>query len=325
MPRLCLPFCRPSSFTSAGPGMLLECAHQNWQNEFMTGGTWGGSACANMQASTATEKINSDWHTGGDPADGRTTLRDVWAVSGRAARGTAVLGDLFVSGPPHAVGWSWGLVAAGEMNVAPPFCTSAPKQKLFLEALCVSLGISILACVDNLQVSSQVNGIWARGSDKLHNASVDAIRWMLHCLRVTCGLKTWPLFPHFFLHRGRDQNRHADALCNQAIDQQKGGWWWKQHKLVQGDKILITSDGACRGQGQSMLRPASEVLSSCACIVWVCRDLAPPCAVACMSSFCHNKNSVCMEFDGAVLGLQLVCAWLRHVSVRNVEDDCLCC
>ena len=205
-----------------------------------------------------------------------------------------------------------------------PVLHISPKTKTLLGGVVCPPGISILACVDNLQVSSQVNGIWARGSDKLHNASVDAIRWMLHCLRDTCGLKTWPLFPHFFLHRGRDQNRHADALCNQAIDQQKGGWWWKQHKLVQGDKILITSDGACRGQGQSMLRPASEVLSSCACIVWVCRDVAPPCAVACMSSFCHNKNSVCMEFDGAVLGLQLVCAWLRHVSVRNIEDDSLC-
>ena len=162
MPRLCLPFCRPSSFTSAGPGMLLECPDQNWQNEFMTGGTWGGSACANMQASTATEKINSDWHTGGDPADERTTLRDVWAVSGRA-RETAVLGDLFVSRPPHADGWSWGLVAAGEMNVAPPFCTSAPKQKLFLEALCVPrvfpyLRVStICRCLARLTVFGRVD------------------------------------------------------------------------------------------------------------------------------------------------------------------------
>ena len=78
-----------------------------------------------------------------------------------------------------------------------PVMHISPKTKTLLGGVVCPPGISIMACVDNLQVSSQVNGIWPRGSDKLHNASVDAIRWMLHCLRDTCGLSTWPRFSPF--------------------------------------------------------------------------------------------------------------------------------
>jgi hypothetical protein len=105
----------------------------------------------------------------------------------------------------------------------------------------------------------------------------------------------------------------ADAIANYCLDR---GTMYKtiSIKLMRGDKILMTSDGAFR-------RSDGGNRSSIACCMFVYRLGVPTMLGACVGLCIDAKSSVDCEFQVFLLALHVIWNWLRHPFL-NMRADC---
>ena len=168
---------------------------------------------------------------------------------------------------------------------------------------CVNLAkVGLLFCVDNLQVSQQINGFWEVSGQ--YKPVVRRAQWLLHCIRANTRLGFWDNWPLSVHHRTREHNVEADTMANLALD--CGDHQEFRHETLQpGDRILVTSDGASR------VNPGP---SSVACAVFLFRAGGVPKLLAHVGRKTEDTTNVRAEFDSILLAMKVLCDWIsRHV------------
>jgi hypothetical protein len=114
-------------------------------------------------------------------------------------------------------------------------------------------------------------------------------------------------------HRTRDHNVEADAVANLALD--VGDHHEFRHETLRpGERIMVTSDGASRGN------PGP---SSVACAVFLFRDGDFPKLLARVCRKTVDTTNVRAEFDSILLAMQVLCDWISQ-TVRSMGHSSYC-
>jgi hypothetical protein len=144
-----------------------------------------------------------------------------------------------------------------------------------------------------------------------HPVSVDYrpysefLRWSLHAFQIwgfrcLCGASS------LFEHRKREENALADTLANVAVEAS----WTEVHcctELVQGDALVLSCDGACKGcPGRAGAAAALSLYRNGACVVLATSGVSFP-----------MTTSVIAEFEGACLAIHLLVTWLIYAGVAT--------
>ena len=178
-------------------------------------------------------------------------------------------------------------------------------------------GVMVLFAVDNMQVSSQINGSWGTGESSMYRASIDRARYLFHLLSTRANLSKWTGQNHCIIHRPRRFNVIADAAANLV---HKVGTFHRvaKFKLMMHDRILVTSDGSFANLGSRGLR------SSIACAIFVYREGCSPMMLSCIGYNVHAHSSVDSEFQALHWGIHALLDWLTYHNLDHIEPLSQC-
>jgi hypothetical protein len=158
-------------------------------------------------------------------------------------------------------------------------------------------GPSILVVSDSRVV---VEAVLGKASPGEYAAHCNFMKWCIHALWC------WGSRPlgggDFVMHIDRERNTYADMLANRALDCGNMLEILSRDKIGVGDVLVVSSDGASRGN------PGPS--SSAAAVCLYRAGVAIPVAI---SAFCiGHSNSMAAEFEAMCLGMHLLVSWLLY-------------
>jgi hypothetical protein len=145
-----------------------------------------------------------------------------------------------------------------------------------------------------------VEAVLGKASPGEYPAHCNFMKWCIHALWC------WGSRPlgggDFIMHIDRERNSYADMLANRALDYGNMLEILSRDKIGVGDVLVVSSDGASRGN------PGPS--SSAAAVCLYRAGVAIPVAI---SAFCiGHSNSMAAEFEALCLGMHLLVSWLLY-------------
>jgi len=170
--------------------------------------------------------------------------------------------------------------------------------------------ISLLVVGDNLQVIAQTTGAWKSQDTSPYALMIKEARWLSHALHSVSKVRCWAKQDNLFLYRKREHTMYSDALANLALDD-KDVQFHNHVKLIKGDALLATFDGASRGNGG---------LSSCGASLWLFRQNCAQILLAAVGVRIPSTTNVDAEFQSMIMALHLTIEWLVLYAMAETDD-----
>jgi hypothetical protein len=202
----------------------------------------------------------------------------------------------------------WKALRAAKLRDLVPhrfFCGSMGPLSIFSNrfsdwsfgAVFAGKGPSILFVSDSRVAVEAVTGSASPGEYAAH---ANFMKWCVHALWC------WGSRPvgggDFVVHIDRERNSYADMLANNALDHGNMLQILNRHKVGEGDVLVVSSDGASRGN------PGPSASAAAVCLYRA--GVATPVAI----SACRigHSNSMAAEFEALCLGMHLLVSWLLY-------------
>ena len=180
------------------------------------------------------------------------------------------------------------------------------KTRDFTRGCIMKTPLRLLHVIDNLQVVQQTLGRWTCGLSCPYASFVHYLRWGFHVFQQVWKFSPPVGYAHCIVHKRRHLNSYADWLANRALDTNSVLSGFRRLLLYSGDCVVLSTDGACRG---------NPGLSSAAACLQLFREGELIGALAWCACPLGESTNVHAEFESACLGVRLVASWCFYSGI----------